>query len=111
MNKLSILLATLLFSLAAFGQVAGNSQDKGGSAGAKPDKAFVEGEVRRLDKGAGKITLKHGPIANLDMPSMSMVFVVKDRAMLDRVKEGDTVRFKADKIQGAYTVTEIEIAK
>ena len=74
---------------------------------AKPNTAFSDGEVRKVDKDAGKITLKHGPIANLDMPAMSMVFRAKDPAMLDQVKEGDRIRFKADKIQGAITLTEI----
>ena len=69
--------------------------------------ATVEGEVRKIDKDAGKITLKHGPIPNLDMPGMTMVFRVKDPAMLDAVKTGDKVRFTADKVGGALTVTEI----
>ena len=75
------------------------------------DAAFTEAEVRKVDKDAGKITLRHGPIANLDMPAMSMVFRAQDPAMLDKVKEGDKVRFKAEKIQGAFTVTRIEPAK
>ena len=78
-------------------------------AGAKPpENGYAEGEVRKVDKEAGKITLRHGPIANLEMPAMSMVFRAKDAAMLDRVKEGDKVRFRAEKVQGAYTVVEIQ---
>lgn len=78
---------------------------------AKPaDSTFAEGEVRKVDKDAGKITLRHGPIPSLDMPAMSMVFRVKDAQMLDQVKAGDKIRFKADKILGAYTVTEIAAA-
>jgi Cu(I)/Ag(I) efflux system periplasmic protein CusF len=72
---------------------------------------YAEAEVRKVDKDAGKITLKHGPIANLDMPAMSMVFRAKDPAMLDQVKQGDKIRFKAEKVQGAYTITEIQPAK
>ncbi len=72
---------------------------------------FTEAEVRKVDKDAGKITLKHGPITNLDMPPMTMVFRAKDPKMLDNVKAGDKVRVKVDKIQGAYTVTEIEPAR
>ena len=68
---------------------------------------YTDGEVRKVDKAAGKVTLKHGPIANLEMPPMTMVFRVKDAAMLEQVKAGDKVRFKAEKIQGAYTVTEV----
>jgi Cu(I)/Ag(I) efflux system periplasmic protein CusF len=70
----------------------------------------VEGEVRKVDKDAKKITLKHGPIPNLEMTGMTMVFRVKDPAMLDAVKVGDKVRFKADRIQGAITITEIKPA-
>jgi len=70
-----------------------------------------EGEVRKVDKSAGKVTIKHGPLANLDMPSMTMVFRVKDPAMLDQVKEGDKIKFSADKIDGALTVTEMQISK
>jgi len=80
-------------------------------AGATPASDYSEGEVRRVDKDAGKITVKHGPIANLEMTAMSMVFRVSDPAMLDQVKVGDKVRFKADKIQGALTITEIQPAK
>ena len=73
--------------------------------------AFTDGEVRKVDKQAGKVTLKHGAIANLDMPPMTMVFRVKDPAMLDTLKAGDKVRFRAQKVQGAYTVTELASPK
>lgn len=73
--------------------------------------AMTEGEVRKIDVAQKKITLKHGEIKNLDMPPMSMVFDVKDPAMLGAVKAGDKVRFAADKIDGRYTVTAIEVAK
>ena len=72
--------------------------------------SFTEGEVKKVDKEAGKLTIKHGPITNLDMPGMTMVFPVKDRAMLDKVKAGDAIRFKADKVEGSITVTEIVTA-
>lgn len=73
--------------------------------------AMSTAEVRKVDKDAGKLTLKHGPIPNLDMPEMTMVFRVKDKAMLDQVKAGDKVRFAADKVGGQYTVVRIEAAK
>lgn len=73
--------------------------------------ALAEGEVRKVDMDAKKITIKHGPIANLDMPPMTMVFQVKDPAMLEQVKPGDKVRFSADKEGGAYTVTSIEAVR
>jgi Cu/Ag efflux protein CusF len=71
----------------------------------------TEGEVRKIDKAAKKITLKHGEIKNLDMPPMTMAYQVKDAALLDKVKEGDKVRFIADKVGGTYTVTAIEAAR
>lgn len=67
-----------------------------------------EAEVRKIDKDAGKITLKHGEIKNLDMPPMSMVFQVKDNTLLNKVKTGDKVSFTADKIDGRYTVLTLE---
>ena len=68
----------------------------------------TEGEVRKIDKEQGKITLRHGEIKNLDMPGMTMVFRVKQAALLDGVKEGDKVGFTADKIGGQFTVTGID---
>lgn len=73
--------------------------------------ALTDGEVRKVDKDAKKITLRHGPIKNLDMPAMTMVFQVKDMAMLDKVNTGDKVKFSAEKLGGSYTVTGIEIVK
>ncbi len=70
-----------------------------------------DGEIRKVDKDAKKITIKHGPLANLDMPPMTMVFQVKDPAMLEQVKAGDKVKFQAEKIGGAFTVTKIEPVK
>ena len=72
---------------------------------------MTEGEVRKVDKEAKKITLKHGPISNLDMPAMTMVFQVADPAMLEQVKAGDKVRFSADKAGSGYAVTKIEPEK
>jgi Cu/Ag efflux protein CusF len=69
---------------------------------------MTEAEVRKVDKAAGKITLKHGEIKNLDMPPMSMVFQVQDPALLDKVKAGDKVKFTAARIKGAITVMSIE---
>lgn len=81
------------------------------AASAQSDTALSEGEVRKVDKDAQKITIKHGPLANLDMPAMTMVFRVSDPAMLDAVKAGDKVRFEAERVGGAITVTRIEPAR
>jgi Cu/Ag efflux protein CusF len=71
----------------------------------------AEGEVRRIDKTGAKLTLKHGEIKNLDMPPMTMVFGVQDKAMLEGLKPGDRVKFKAVEKAGNYTVTELELLK
>ena len=72
---------------------------------------LADGEIHKVDKDAKKITIKHGEIKSLDMPPMTMVFQVKDAAMLEQVKPGDQVKFSAEKLGGAYTVTRIEAAK
>lgn len=69
---------------------------------------LTDAEVRKIDKDAGKVTLKHGEIKNLDMPPMTMVFKVKEAAMLESLKVGDKVKIAAEKIDGSYTVTKIE---
>lgn len=76
-----------------------------------PAAALTDGEVRRIDRDQGKVTIKHGEIRNLEMPPMTMVFRVKDASMLDRLKPGDKIRFAADQVDGAYTVTQIEATK
>ena len=72
---------------------------------------MTDGEVRKIDKEQKKITLKHAEIKSLDMPSMTMVFVVKDVALLDKLQAGDKVRFKAMNDGGKLTVTEIQQAR
>ena len=69
---------------------------------------LADGEIRKVDKDAKKITIKHGEIKSIDMPPMTMVFQVKDAALLDKVKAGDKVKFAAEKQGSAYVVTAIE---
>lgn len=73
--------------------------------------AQSDGEVRKVDKEQGKVTLRHGPLQNLDMPAMTMVFKAADPKLLDGLKEGDKVKFTAEKVNGAFTVTTIQPAK
>ncbi len=73
--------------------------------------SMTEGEIRKIDMDNKKITIKHGEIKNLDMPGMTMVFQVKDPAMLDKVKAGDKILFSAEKASGALVVTDIQPAK
>ena len=67
--------------------------------------ANATGEVTKLDKAAGRVTLKHGEIKNLNMPPMTMTYRVKEPRLLDELKVGDHVRFAAERIDGQYTVT------
>ena len=78
---------------------------------APADTTKAEGEIRKVDSATKKITIKHGELKNLEMPAMTMVFQVSDPAMIEWVKPGDKVIFRADKVNGAYTVMEIEVVK
>ena len=98
----AIALTAALVAAPAYAQ-----QSQGGHDAHHPA-ALSDGEVRKVDKDAKKITIKHGPLANLDMPPMTMVFQVKDPAMLEQVKAGDKVKFQAEKIAGGYRITRIE---
>jgi Cu(I)/Ag(I) efflux system periplasmic protein CusF len=128
MNAISTLtLAVILalsstsFALAGTAQPASSSAQTEGSSGAhqattsgqaaETAASMSEGEIKKVDKEAGKITIKHGPLTNLDMPAMTMVFRVKDPAMLDQVMPGDKVKFVADKVAGTFTVIQLENAR
>lgn len=106
LNKI-ILAGVFGYSLASAGTVAYAQQ----ASASAPKAAMSEGEIKKVDKEAGKLTIKHGELKNLGMPGMTMVFKVQDPAMLDKVKQGDKVNFVADKVGGALTVTAIEPAK
>lgn len=69
-----------------------------------------EGEVRKVDSTAGRLTLRHGPLTNLGMPAMTMVFRVRDRAWLAQLRVGDKVRFVAERVDEHLTVTALELA-
>ncbi len=75
--------------------------------GASTVATMAEAEVRKVDMASGRVTLKHGEIKSLDMPPMTMVFSVKDKAMLEGIKVGDKVKFKAANEGGKLTVTEM----
>lgn len=112
MNRIAI--ACLLagaFTLPAFADDGHHKKDAASGNSAAQSAELAEGEVRRVDKDAQKITIRHGPLANLDMPAMTMVFRVKDPQMLDKVKPGDKVKFQAEKIGGALTLTQLEAAR
>ncbi len=73
--------------------------------------SLSDGEIRTVDKENAKLTIKHGPLRSLDMPGMTMVFGVKDAAMLEKLQPGDKVRFDAAQVDGKFVVTRIEAAR
>jgi len=90
---------------------AGHGSGAAATAGQAADGSMTAAEVRRVDREARRITLKHEEIRSLDMPPMTMVFQVRDAALLDGLQAGDRVRFAAQKIDGAYVVTAIAPAR
>jgi Cu(I)/Ag(I) efflux system periplasmic protein CusF len=72
---------------------------------------MTDGEVRKIDKDAKKITLKHAEIKSLDMPAMTMVFQVRNPALLDAVKPGDKVKFAVEMVGTTMVITEISAVK
>jgi len=111
-----------LFTALAFGLTLGShalAQHQGHDHGSPPaatsaeaattsELPWAEAEIRRVDLVAGKLSLRHGEIRNLEMPPMTMVFTVQNKNALDGLKAGDRIRFTADQIQGAYTVIQLE---
>ena len=105
-----LLLATVALAAPAAFADEEHNHDKHGAQTSSAAK-LTSGVVRKIDKDAGKISIAHDPIENLGMPKMTMVYRLKDPAMLEAVKEGDKVNFAADRIRGVLTVTKIETAK
>ena len=114
MNRNSILIAVSILG-AAFAFQAGADDSHHATSEAKPAVAasadWTEGEVRKVDKAAGKLTIKHGAMPKFDMPPMTMVYRVKDKAMLDRLNPGDKIKFDVDAVGGAFTVLSLEKVK
>jgi Cu/Ag efflux protein CusF len=110
MNK-SLRATLTAAALGALSTLAFASGEAGTQVKPSEKAAMADGEVRKIDRSAGKVTLRHGEIKSLDMPPMTMVFRVKDPAMLDPLKDGDKVKFVAEKIGSGYTVTQLEVVK
>lgn len=72
---------------------------------------LTKGEVMKVDLSAANVTIKHGPIRNLDMDAMTMVFHAQDPGLLQQVKAGDKIRFAADTVNGQLTVIKLEKTK
>ena len=87
------------------------AQDQPAGTSTSATEAMSEGEIRKINKETGKVTIKHGPLQNLDMPGMTMLFRLQDPAMLDQIKEGDKIKFVADKIDGTFVVKSLQVEK
>ena len=114
MNQPSKLIAALILGTGiSFQAVAAEDAHKHHAAPqAKPvASAWTDGEVRKVDNAAGKITIKHGAMPKLDMPPMTMAYSIKDKAMLDQLKTGDKIRFEAEAAGKEFTVTRLEKVK
>ena len=112
MKKTNTAISAMLLSLATLLPVSTMAQAAGDATKSSPAAAsMTDGEVRKIDKDSGKITIKHGDIKHLEMPGMTMVFTAKDKALLDKTQVGDKIRFMVVSEGGKMVVTAIEPAK
>ncbi|BCZ81723.1 hypothetical protein PTKU64_53980 [Paraburkholderia terrae] len=92
----------------AAGDMGNMNVASGAQQGTDAKNSMSHGEVKKVDTAAGKLTIKHGPLENLGMEAMTMVFKVKDPGMLSQVKVGDKIDFVAEEIDGSLTVTKLQ---
>lgn len=92
----------------AAGEMGNMDMSGGAQQSADAKNSMSHGEIRKVDMAAGKLTIKHGPLDNLGMEAMTMVFKVKDPAMLSQVKVGDKIDFVAEEVNGALTVVKLQ---
>ena len=109
----SISLATLFALLPLATQAAGGHDAHAGHAAmhSTAEGGMVDGVVKKIDKASGKVTVAHGPLTNLNMPAMTMVFRVKEAAWLDQMRTDGKIRFTADSINGTLTIVRFEAGK
>ena len=112
-NTLFFVVLTSLISLPGMAAMPGMDHSSHTmQSTAASDTQMVEGQVKKIDKAAGKVTLAHGPLTNLGMNmGMTMAFRVKETAWLDQMKEGDKIHFSADSVNGVLTIISFEPAK
>ncbi|MFZ2854060.1 MAG: copper-binding protein [Rhodocyclaceae bacterium] len=110
--KALITAALIAFStLGAVSAQAAGDHAMAPSSNAAAEMEMIDALVKKIDKAAGKVTLSHGPLTNLNMPAMTMVLKVSNAYWLDQMKTGDKIRFMADNVNGAVTVVHFEPAK
>lgn len=105
-------IAAATFALVTVNSAMAQSHDHGNhaeTAVAGQEAAMSDGEIKKVDKDTGRLTIKHGPLENLGMPGMTMVFGVKDMSALDVLKAGDKIKFVAEKLEGRYVVTQLAV--
>lgn len=107
----SFVLVTLNVAALPAGHEGHSSASSAPVAVASKVAAMSDGEVKKVDKEAGRLTIKHGPLENLGMSGMTMIFGVKDASMLGAVKAGDKIKFVAEKLDGRFVVTQLELQK
>lgn len=107
MNVVQSLVAAVALTAASLGSVAVFAQPAMDTVKAAP-KDMTDGEIRKVDKVGGKVTIKHGPIKNLGMSGMTMAFAVKNKALLDQVKAGDKIKFNVVMENSNMVVTDIQ---
>ncbi len=111
-SPLSLLAATLLAAtlLSPGARAAEDHSAHHAKASAPAASAeTTDGEVRKIDREAGKLTIKHADIKSLDMPAMTMVFQVRDKAMLDKLQVGARIQFQVINEGGKFVVTELKV--
>ena len=107
----ALLLATLAVSPAYAAGVSHDAHAGHGAAPVSSSAGLVDGVVKKIDKAAGKVTIAHGPLLNLNMPAMTMAFRVKDATWIDQMAVGGKIRFVAEDMSGTLTVVRFEAAK
>ena len=111
MKRQWILAAALAGALVPAAVPAADAPAKAEAKAKAPSAPLTAGEVKKVDREAKKVTIQHGPIENLKMPPMTMVFRVKDPAMLEGLEPGAKVRFRAEEADGGYLVTRLQKSK
>ena len=111
MKREWILAAALVSGFVPVAAAAADAPAKAEAKAKAPAAPLSSGEVKKVDREAKKLTIQHGPIENLGMPPMTMVFRVKDAAMLDGLEPGSKIRFHAEEVKGGYLVTRLQKAK
>ena len=119
MKSLMVLALTAIHFVATGAAFAQMDHSMHGAAMAKPvtataaapkAEAMGEGEVKKVNKSRGTLTLAHGALPN-GMPAMTMAYKVKEAAWLDQLQVGQKIRFATDPADGGMTVTQFELIK